>query len=252
MNRTVVMKDRRLIEALDYIDDEYIASAALYKMRAYAESARPPAQTAGQSIKKYWKQLAALAACLILLAFASPVFNKVAEIITSFAAGWGSGMTEEISERSDTEEVPYLQFSPDLEPISQELVEEINDAFIPFFLDMTKDELLAILGENAEEKYNKRWRVIRNYDLFSPYYGTFGDCIIFGMFADGDGSKWSFVEIEGYEFDRFTYVYVNKELYYLDEAYEKGLLSDVNISLLSKRCDELLRFTNENRDKYPW
>ena len=28
MNRVFTMKDRRLIEALDYIDDEYIASAA--------------------------------------------------------------------------------------------------------------------------------------------------------------------------------------------------------------------------------
>ena len=45
MNRAIIMKDRRLIEALDYIDDEYIASAALYKMRSYAESTRPLAQT---------------------------------------------------------------------------------------------------------------------------------------------------------------------------------------------------------------
>ena len=119
MNRAIIMKDRRLIEALDYIDDEYIASAALYKMRADAEKHAPLAQTAGQSIKKHWKHYLGFVACLLVLALATPMFTRLPEIINSFAAGWGEG----------TEEVPYLQFSPELEPISQELVDEINEKF---------------------------------------------------------------------------------------------------------------------------
>ena len=86
------MKDRRLIEALDYIDDEYIASAALYKMRAYAESTRPLAQTAGQSVKKHWKHYLGFVACLLVLALATPLFTHLPEIINSFAAGWGRGV----------------------------------------------------------------------------------------------------------------------------------------------------------------
>ena len=67
MNRAIIMKDRRLIEALDYIDDEYIASAALYKMRADAEKHTPPARTAGESLKKHWKHYLGLVACLLQL-----------------------------------------------------------------------------------------------------------------------------------------------------------------------------------------
>ena len=245
MNNEIRMKKRQMLESLDYIDDDLI-SGVLKKIKPEREYADPV--RTWRTPLKHSKIYIALAASLLLLAMASPLVSFFTYVVSNFTAGAGSGTSESI----ETEEVPYLQFSPDLEPLSQELVDEINEAFIPLFLDMTKDELLATFGENAEEKYDKRWRVIRNYDLFSPYYGTFGDCIIFGMFSDSDGSGWWLVEIDGYTFDRFTYVYVNQELYYLEDAYEKGLLTSADISLLAKRYEEYLQFKKENREMYPW
>ena len=41
---------RRLLDALEYIDDEYIASAARYKMKIKPHSNEPPVQTVGGSL----------------------------------------------------------------------------------------------------------------------------------------------------------------------------------------------------------
>ena len=49
-------RKRRLLDALEYIDAEYIASAARYKMKIKPYASEPPVQTVGGSLKKYWKQ----------------------------------------------------------------------------------------------------------------------------------------------------------------------------------------------------
>ena len=121
MNRAIIMKDRRLIEALDYIDDEYIASAALYKMRAEAERARPLAQTAGQSVKKHWKHYLGFVACILALALATPLFTHLPEIINSFAAGWGEG-TEDLTQIKELYEL-YPDYTP--APLTDERIAEI-------------------------------------------------------------------------------------------------------------------------------
>lgn len=233
-------RKRRLLDALEYIDDEYIASAARYKMKIKPHASEPPVQTVGGSLKKYWKQYLGLVACLLLLAFASPIFIFVAQNIGSLVG-------------SSTGEVPYLQFSPDLEPISQRKIDAINEAYIVHYLGITKDELWTQLGENPEERYNTVWRVIRNYDFRSPYYGTFGDCIIFakyGLPGDGIDCGWWMVDVAGYQFDRHVYAYVNDKVCYLDEAYENGFLSDDDIASIAKRHEEYLKFREENYDMF--
>ena len=246
MNRVFTMKDRRLIEALDYIDDEYIASAALYKMRSYAESTRPLAQTAGESLKKHWKHYLGFVACLLVLALVTPLFTHFPEIINSFAAGWGEGSGDET-----TEEVPYLQFSPDLEPISQELVDEINEEFFAYYGKYTKtlEEFYRENGENAEDRFNIIARVIRNYDLSSPYLGTIGDYVVFTavMFTIMQQQE---DEIAGYTFEHHTYVYCieTKTICHLKEAYEQGILNARHIKLLSKRRQEFIDYAKEHKD----
>lgn len=233
-------RKRRLLDAIEYIDDEYIASAARYKMKIKPHSNEPPVQTVGGSLKKYWKQYLGLVACLLLLAMLSPVFSFLAQNIGSLAG-------------SMTGEVPYLQFSPDLEPISERKIEAINEAYIVHYLGITKDELWTQLGENPEERYNTVWRVIRNYDFRSPYYGTFGDCIIFakyGLPGDGIDCGWWLVDVAGYQFDRHVYAYVNDKVYYLDDAYNQGFLSDDDIASIAKRHEEYLKFREENYDMF--
>lgn len=231
-------RKRRLLDALEYIDDEYIASAARYKMKIKPHSDEPPVQTVGGSLKKYWKQYLGLVACLLLLAFASPIFSFVAQNIGSLAGSfWGR-----------QEEVPYLQFCPDLEPISNKKVEEVNRAFLCLYLNTTSEELEQKYGENYLEDLD-HLRVIRNYDWTSPYYGTFGNCVVFSIISYQMGNP--IVEIAGYTLNANTFVYSKKNMYRLEQAYLEGVLGDEDIALLAKRHEEFLKFKAENRDMFP-
>lgn len=232
---------RRLLDAIEYIDDKYIASAARYKMKIKPYSSEPPVQTVGGSLKKYWKQYLGLVACLLIVALASPLFILVAQNITSLLAGSSIGRQED---------VPYLQFSPDLEPISKELVEEINEKFFDYYFnyEYTLEDFYRDEGEKAEDRFNIHHRVIRNYDVSSPYLGTIGDYVIFIAFANTIMTLEN--EIAGYTFETHTYVYdtENKSLCQLKEAYEQGLLSKSDILLLSNRRREFYEFSKENED----
>ena len=226
---------RRLLDALEYIDDEYIASAARYKMKIKPLSDEPPVQTIGGSLKKYWKQYLTLAACLLLLAFASPIFSFVAQNIGSLAG-------------SSTGEVPYLQFSPDLEPISEKKVEEVNRAFLCLYLNTTIEDLEYEYGKDYLEDLDYL-RVIRNYDWTSPYYGTINDCIVFSIISYQMGNP--IVEIAGYTLNANTFVYSKKNMYRLEQAYVEGVLGDEDIALLAERHEEFLRYKEENYDMFP-
>lgn len=228
-------RKRRLLDALEYIDDEYIASAARYKMKVKPHTNEPPVQTVGGSLKKYWKQYLGLVACLLLLAMLSPVFSFVAQNIGSFAGSFRG-------------EVPYLQFSPDLEPISEKKVEEVNRAFLCFYLNMTSEELEERFGEDyLEDLINLR--VIRNYDWSSPYYGTINDCVVFSIISYQMGNP--IVEIAGYTLNANTFVYSKKKMYRLEQAYLEGVLGDEDIALLAERNEEFLRYKEENYDMFP-
>ena len=176
MNRVIMMKDRRLIEALDYIDDEYIASAALYKMRAYTESTRPLAQTAGQSIKKHWKHYLGFVACLLVLALATPMFTRLPEIINSFAAGWGEGT--ETLKGDETTNLDAIETTDNLEmtetnnetysPESEELHESV---ITPNYLNFVED--LEPISEDKMIEIRKAWYEKQWNHWFDTYYSIY-------------------------------------------------------------------------------
>ena len=237
---TQMQDKRRLLEMIEYLDSRYIEEM-------FDDLKIPERQTelttAKRSKIKHLRYLIPLAACILLLSIASPLVSYVAEVISNFNAGAGSGT----SESTETEEVPYLQFSPDLEPISAELAEEINEAFIVFYLDgITKDELMSKWGDEAEQKYNQIWRVIRNYDFLSPYYGTFSGCVVFETIPDGYPTGWQKVTVAGYEFNKHIYVYKNNEIYFLDQAYEIGLVNDEDIEKMFERRENFFEFKRNN------
>lgn len=102
MNAEIRFKDKRILEALEYIDEKYIDDVF--------DVLKEPDMTQSVQVKRspfrHWKQYLALAACLILLAFATPIFGYVAEFIGSFAAGIGDH-TSGITEDSDLGEVTH-------------------------------------------------------------------------------------------------------------------------------------------------
>ena len=233
-------KDTRLIEAFDHIDPKYIAEVGeSLKLRSvYTKEGKQPKNKLHINVK----QITVLAACVLLLALAAPMFTHLPEIINSFAAGG--------TEDETTEEVPYLQFSPELEPISQELVDEINEEFIPYFLQVTKEECRARYGENyAEELVD--YRVIRTEDARSPYLGTLGDYVVFTAMVSFDGFHWA-VYIGGYRFAPHTYLYdtKTKALCTLNEAYNDKIVSIYDLELLNKRWKAFENYVDENEDLY--
>lgn len=257
MNRAIIMKDRRLIEALDYIDDEYIASAALYKMRAYAESTRPLAQTAGQSIKKHWKHYLGFVACLLVLALATPLFGYLPEIINSFAAGWGEG-SEEVTDENGIQ-YTYPMFVEDLEPISAEEMIKINEAYMQsrydylfsFYYNHYKKTMEDSQAKEAADKYVSSYlageekHVFFNEEYFHhyKYYGMVNGYAILAI----DGSLLDYVEheIAGYTFGcaiSEMFVYFDGSLQYVKDAYDSGRLTDEDIKKIYERDLEYRKF----------
>jgi len=251
MNRAIIMKDRRLIEALDYIDDEYIASAALYKMRAYAESTRPLAQTPGQSVKKHWKHYLGFVACILVLALATPLFTHLPEIINSFAAGWGEG-----TENIDSTDIPtdgetinetdalYFQYTPELEHLTPAQIEKINNDYFEFYHRMTKEAYIESKAGGDESRrewakyYVETFSFIPKTKLGGVYYGVFGESVVvarMGNLTDEMGATTVAGYSWHYPYATEIYVYTNGDFCNIHQAYENGLLDDKDIKTIFER-----------------
>ena len=160
-----VFKDTRLLEALEFIDDEYIASAARYRMKYEAQPAEPPKMT-WRTPLKHWRQFVALAACILLLSVASPLVSYIAQVISNFNAGAGSGTTEfmesldsELTKSTDeaTSSNTNLDTSVVTE-IEEEPLQWWNPG--PWYLEyegiepLTEEQMLEYRKEYAEEWYD--------------------------------------------------------------------------------------------------
>ena len=152
MISTIKPESRRLLEAIEYIDEE-IVLGVLAGLKDPAEN-----YASGEYPKpspfKYWRQLATLAACILLLSIASPLVGYIAQVITDWRAAAGIGTTEYTTdvnaiEDTDTltekdeytipdkhiENAPYFIFSDDLEPISAEKINEARNAWYQIIYD---------------------------------------------------------------------------------------------------------------------
>ncbi|MBO5702362.1 MAG: hypothetical protein J6S71_07975 [Clostridia bacterium] len=228
-------RDTRLIEAFEYIDPKYINEVgATLKLRSvYSKEEEHTKPT----LRAHVKQLATLAACVLLLSLAFPFFGYVGNLIADFAAGHAG----------TTEELPYLVYSPDVEPLSQELMDEMNEKYIQCFLKMSKEELIAEFGENYVEELDH----LRLFGKWEPchtaYYGTFGDCIVVAQVNSPYGD--STIIIAGYEIIEHTYVYhyPTKTMYQIAVAYAMGLLDNDDIELIPERHKKCMQQGREDK-----
>ena len=116
MKTEIIFTDKRLLEALEFIDEKYIDDVFnIIKEPVLSNGGYPKTSPFRQ-----WRQYLALAACLILLAFATPIFGYVAEYIGSFAAGTSGDTSSNTSEfetesteppETTQEELPDFQYS---------------------------------------------------------------------------------------------------------------------------------------------
>ncbi len=247
--RTEVFKDTRLLDALEFIDDEYIASAARYKMK-YTEETHEHKMT-WRTPLKHSKIYVALVASLILLAIASPMVNFITYVVSNFTAGAGRGTTEQLEtiDSTETEEALYLQFTPELEPISKELIEEVKDAHCVYWYGCTRAEYIEKRVQEEGEEYRN---YVKDYlesigpfqqmykCFYSPYYGTFNDCLVLACIPP-QSTGGRVIEIAGYKWDYphlaevYAYSITDKELCNIEDAYDKGWLRDEDIGVIAER-----------------
>ena len=226
MSTENTFKDPRLLEALEYLDNKFIAEVfddlKVPDMSDYVPGKKKPFAL--------WKQIAALAACLILLMFTTPLFSKVADVISSFAAGvWGNDeTTEEIV--YDEVNLDLCQILVDYSVLTPELIEQINSTWMK--LDGNDEPLFKTVDDL---KYNmgtgERFLGVYNgYYIFESGYSviTAGQpqSIANMSFSRGSGV----IDL---------YAYKDGAFYKLKELYESDEISYVDISEIHDKFYEI-------------
>ena len=168
MNAEIRFKDKRILEALEYIDEKYIDDVF--------DVLKEPVYSKRDQMKispfKRWRLYLAAAACLLVLALATPMFTRLPEIISSFAAGWGEG-----SEYSETE-IELCLANVDYSIFTSELIDEINAAWKEYRGDDdAMFENLEVLKYQSHSRYLGTYNgyMIFTYDLTKNIHGTDSD-----------------------------------------------------------------------------
>ena len=247
-------RDTRLIEAFEYIDPKYIneVGAGLKLRSVYSaeeEHTKPTFRT-------HVKQLATLAACILLLSIASPLVGYIAQIITDWTAAAGVGTTGELN----TEYTEPIETNQALTTESIETEQPINttseETRMPFQYVVSReefDEMTAAwkIFRNSESVY-----ITRTYEEFSYYYPCQGFNCIYKkeidvvVFCKHSAMCWyGEITVAGYLFKlpsmEEIWVYKDKDFYSLNKAYELGILDEEDIKELSEIHHEHLY--GENR-----
>ena len=164
------------------------------------------------------------------------------------------------------ENAPYIVFSSDLEPISEDRIDQVRKSLYStvFQSDYAilkeiydDDEALRLAEQNANSckaslmnpenlLYDDYYTWVCNYA--SRYYGTVNGCeiICFSTFIDRDTA----CELGGVTLESpnpfYIYVCREKEFIPLSEAYERGWLMSVDILLIAKRNRDFNSYWEEN------
>lgn len=260
MSKENAITDRRLLAALDYIDQKYIDD--VFDIIKEPEAAGAPEKMTWRTPIKHWRQFVALAACILLLSIASPLVSYIAEVISNFNAGAGSGTTEEMSEVvTDENGVPYTypMFVDNLEPLTAEEMFKVDSIWYKKEYDYIYNQAYYLYINNVNKKYSESEARLKAdematreanalgkhiffnewYYADSRYYGKINDCII--LVSVGMATVVTDYNIAGHtiSFSNSAVIYVVKDdkLLELDEAYDLGYLTDDNIGLISERND---------------
>ena len=264
--RTEVIRDTRLLDALEYIDDAYIASAARYKMKYAPVSADEPKMT-WRTPLKHIKIYIALAASLLLLAMASPLVSFLTYVVSNFTAGAGSGTTEEMSEDIVTDEngIPYTYptFVEDLEPLTTQEMIMINEAYIQYTYEemyefyyayYQKTNSIIDVERAAHDAAVKETELLRKHTFFNEeyylshkYYGVFNDCVVLVIESNLTMESEHRIadHVFGYGNSASMFAYNNGKMYDLKDAYEMGLLSGSDIGNVYTRYTKYKEFEKE-------
>ena len=236
MNNNVTFTDKRLLEALDYIDESFIAEVTEdYKVYPTADEYIGDKKPHSKILRSL-KYVAAVAACALLMSTLIPVVQYVSGNLSSFLpSGW--------FETTEEYDPPYWEYTPELEPLSKELVEEIEEAYLLYKLKMPVDEYIAQFPEDEREYQTQGLKDIQLFTkspYYSIYYGKFGDSVVAAETENIlSGAE---IKVAGYSFFYSSspaniYVYNNGTFCDIETAYKIGLLTDDDIKIIAERHD---------------
>ena len=220
MSKESTITDRRLLAALDYIDQKYIDD--VFSILKEPEAAGEPEKMTWKTPFKHWRHLAALAACLLLLSMASPLVSYIAQVISNWGAGAGS--SSELLTEPETTNGMYDEYI-----LTEEDLAELNEAY--FKMTILDDPNFADWDESALNELRKS-----PYNMFAQtvdiamsrpsvkppnggryYIGKYGECIVYCHLASEMAFLWP---------DFFLFVYYDTQFYTLDTALENGWVSN--------------------------
>lgn len=227
MNREIVFKDSRLLEALEYIDRDLIAGA-MEDLRIDEDT---PANTKGAALRKSVKYTLALAACLVLFSLFIPMLSIFISRLDFFAGS--AGVTSDASDSTNGMYDEYILTEDDLA--------ELNEAY--FRMLISEDPAYAELSEAElnqirESQYGKYAQTVaqamcrpsvRPVNGGKCYIGKYGECIVVVTIPNESVALYG---------DRFWACY-NSDFYSLQAAIQNGYISDEDAERIHEFYDSL-------------
>jgi len=245
MSTNIKPGNRRLLEAVEYIDEGMILDA-LSVLRLPKEECAEPIQT-WKTPFKHWKQFTALAACMVLLAFSAPIFSYFSRVIGNWGAGAGSENSTEIAETPETTNGMYDEYiltEEDLAELNEayfvkKYVEDPNyagkdEAFFDNLREQLKDNKYTKFALSIEHAMERSTDHGRNF-----YFGKYSDCIVI-VIHPGPHLWGSTMWRSSYDLGEYTFYFAcarmlvcyNSKFYTPIEAYELGFITDSDVKAM--------------------
>ena len=134
----------------------------------------------------------------------------------------------------------YFKFSRDLEPLTDEQIEECNAAYRDEYFG-SYEEYVSSKSENMREQAEKIYygmKLIQN-NVYTPYLGTFGGAIVVGTSLTSEEELYMIGDstFEMGSLKKIT-VYKDGKLINISQAYNSGWLTDGDIAVISERIEK--------------
>lgn len=260
MKEIAVFNDTRLLESLDYIDRDLIAEV-IDDLKVPDADDIPG--NSKKAVLRSLKQVLMLAACVVLISAFIPMISYVIEHYDFSLGGiFGHSTTEGTTVDTPTEHAEnpsYPIFTPDLEPISDEMIAELKDVWYQKvyaaeyaaslklyaetpFSDQQKEEDSKKLGQIKAEKYKALLFSPNREDHFrGRYYGTIADCVIFAINTYLE-DEYNVITLGRTSIvnDTSIHIFAYKDgvIKTVEVAYSEGWLNDADASKIKERHDK--------------
>lgn len=272
MKEVQLNRKAALLEALEYIDRDLIAEV-IDEIKAPDMKQTPERDKT--ITRKSIKYALLLAACLVLISAVIPVASYLITHFELFRAGSVGETTTECRIDIPEEHVnraKYPLFVSDLEPISDEMIEELKDAWYQKVYSFEHDAWANYYSKsNLDEEGKlsstdlaaKKSATFYRDILFSEeekdhfigrYYGTIGNSVIFALNTYLEG-EYNVITIGNTKIENDNSIYIlayrNGEIKTLNDAYTADWLTDKNIKKIEERHKQFNAFAYWEKGRQP-